>query len=222
MTWLTLWLKKIILLVLLAAFLDLILPNTSMQRYVKMVMGLIILMTIISPVFALFQLSQDDLALKLDRYQEQMNRPSDTEWKRIAERLAGKQEKQIDAYVQSQVEASIRTKLKEDHGVEVTAVKVLLDNKNADQAKLQRIEVAIAPEGSSGETASAIKPVEPIEPIRIEVNSQSQGQEERELPAAAQQKDALSKRIASDLAAQWGLSEDMVVVTRDQDKIEKR
>jgi stage III sporulation protein AF len=87
---------------------------------------------------------------------------------------------------------------------------------------LQRIEVAIAPEGSSGETASAIKPVEPIEPIRIEVNSQSQGQEEKELPAAAQQKDALSKRIASDLAAQWGLSEDMVVVTRDQDKIEKR
>lgn len=174
------------------------------------------------PVFALFQLSQDDLALKLDRYQEQMNRPSDTEWKRIAERLAGKQEKQIDAYVQSQVEASIRTKLKEDHGVEVTAVKVLLDNKNADQAKLQRIEVAIAPEGSSGETASAIKPVEPIEPIRIEVNSQSQGQEEKELLTAAQQKDALSKRIASDLAAQWGLSEDMVVVTRDQDKIEKR
>ncbi|MEJ8545467.1 stage III sporulation protein AF [Brevibacillus borstelensis] len=222
MTWLTLWLKKIILLVLLAAFLDLILPNTSMQRYVKMVMGLIILMTIISPVFALFQLSPDDLALKLDRYQEQMNRPADTEWKRIAERLAGKQEKQIDAYVQSQVEASVKARLREDYGVEATAVKVVLDNKSKDEAKLQRIEVAIASEENSRTASEAVKPIEPVEPVRIEINSQGNEQAERELPAATQQSDPLSRSIARDLAAQWGLREEQIIVKRDQAGYEKR
>ena len=48
------WLTQIILVVLLATFVDLILPNRSMQRYVKLVVSLFILMTILSPVLQLF------------------------------------------------------------------------------------------------------------------------------------------------------------------------
>jgi len=119
MTWLTLWLKKIILLVLLAAFLDLILPNTTLQRYVKMVMGLILLLTIISPVFSLFSLSQEDLAFRLDRYQQQLNKPADAEWKRITDKLLGQQDVQMTAYVQNQVAAGVKARVKEAYGVEV-------------------------------------------------------------------------------------------------------
>jgi len=48
------WLKQIILVVLLATFIDLLLPNRTMQRYVKLVVSLFILMTILSPVLQLF------------------------------------------------------------------------------------------------------------------------------------------------------------------------
>ncbi len=48
------WLTQIILVVLLATFIDLILPNRTMQRYVKLVVSLFILMTILSPVLQLF------------------------------------------------------------------------------------------------------------------------------------------------------------------------
>ncbi|HEY8342248.1 MAG TPA: stage III sporulation protein AF [Calditerricola sp.] len=54
MTTLAVWLKKIVLLVLLATVLDLLLPNTELQRYVKLVMGLLILLVILSPVLTLF------------------------------------------------------------------------------------------------------------------------------------------------------------------------
>ncbi|HZG85119.1 stage III sporulation protein AF [Paenibacillus sp.] len=47
------WLKQIILVVLLATFIDLLLPNRTMQRYVKLVVSLFILMTILSPVLQL-------------------------------------------------------------------------------------------------------------------------------------------------------------------------
>gem|GEM_PF-3761976 len=50
---LALWLKKIVLLVLLATVLDLLLPNTELQRYVKLVMGLIILLVILNPILTL-------------------------------------------------------------------------------------------------------------------------------------------------------------------------
>ena len=48
------WLKQIIVVVLLATFIDLLLPNKTMQRYVKLVVSLFILMTILSPVLQLF------------------------------------------------------------------------------------------------------------------------------------------------------------------------
>ena len=51
---LTGWLTQIILVVLLATFIDLMLPNRTMQRYVKLVVSLFILMTILSPVLQLF------------------------------------------------------------------------------------------------------------------------------------------------------------------------
>lgn len=55
MDWLTEWLKQVILVILLAAFVDLLLPNQTMQRYVKTVVSLFILMVLLTPVFELFQ-----------------------------------------------------------------------------------------------------------------------------------------------------------------------
>src|SRR5690625_3662886 len=44
------WLKSIIIIILIAAFVDLILPNRSMQRYVKVVVSLFVLLTILTPI----------------------------------------------------------------------------------------------------------------------------------------------------------------------------
>ena len=55
MEWLSQWLERIIILVLLATFLDMLLPNTPLQRYVKLVMGLLILLAIITPIMQMFQ-----------------------------------------------------------------------------------------------------------------------------------------------------------------------
>lgn len=54
MTWLSEWLKEIIFVVLIAVFLDLLLPNRSMERYVKFIVSLLILLTMLSPVMRLF------------------------------------------------------------------------------------------------------------------------------------------------------------------------
>lgn len=54
MSWLSQWMKEIIMIILLATFIDLLLPNRSMQRYVKLMLSLIILLTLLSPVLKLF------------------------------------------------------------------------------------------------------------------------------------------------------------------------
>ncbi|MBP2649328.1 MAG: stage sporulation protein [Firmicutes bacterium] len=54
MAWLTMWIKTLIMVVLFAAFLELLLPTSSMQRFVRLIMGLIIMLAILNPVIELF------------------------------------------------------------------------------------------------------------------------------------------------------------------------
>lgn len=54
MGWLSDWLKQVILIILLAAFVDLLLPSQAMQRYVRTVVSLFLLLTLMTPVFELF------------------------------------------------------------------------------------------------------------------------------------------------------------------------
>jgi len=55
MDWLSGWLRAVVLIILVATFIDLLLPNHSLQRYVKTVVSLFILMTLLSPVLQMFR-----------------------------------------------------------------------------------------------------------------------------------------------------------------------
>lgn len=52
---LTDWIKNIIFVVLFASFLELLLPNSSMQRFVRVIMGLFIMLAILNPIIGAVQ-----------------------------------------------------------------------------------------------------------------------------------------------------------------------
>ncbi|HEY3423284.1 MAG TPA: stage III sporulation protein AF [Negativicutes bacterium] len=49
------WVKNIVLVVLFASFLELLLPNGSMQRFIRVIMGLFIMLAILNPVIDAIQ-----------------------------------------------------------------------------------------------------------------------------------------------------------------------
>lgn len=55
MSWLGDWLREIILVVLLASFVELLLPSKSMERYARLVLSLLILLTMLSPIVSLLK-----------------------------------------------------------------------------------------------------------------------------------------------------------------------
>ncbi len=59
----TVWIKSIIYVVLFASFLELLLPNSSMQRFIRVIMGLFILLAILNPVIGVLEtkLSADQI-----------------------------------------------------------------------------------------------------------------------------------------------------------------
>jgi len=65
----TVWIKGIIFVVLFASFLELLLPNNSMQRFVRVIMGLFIMLAILNPIIGVieYQLTADQLPVMATR-----------------------------------------------------------------------------------------------------------------------------------------------------------
>ncbi|MHA6530710.1 stage III sporulation protein AF [Paenibacillus sp. BAC0078] len=55
MTWLGGWLRELILVVLMAAFVEMLLPSKSMERYARLVLSLLVLLTILSPIVSMLK-----------------------------------------------------------------------------------------------------------------------------------------------------------------------
>lgn len=55
MTWLGGWLRELILVVLMAAFVEMLLPGKSMERYARLVLSLLVLLTMLSPIVSLLK-----------------------------------------------------------------------------------------------------------------------------------------------------------------------
>ncbi|MGG3644159.1 stage III sporulation protein AF [Bacillus gobiensis] len=54
MSFLTEWLTNIIVFILLAIVIDLLLPNSVMQKYVKMIISLLLILVLLQPIFSIF------------------------------------------------------------------------------------------------------------------------------------------------------------------------
>jgi stage III sporulation protein AF len=226
--WLSDWLKEIILVILLATFVDLLLPNSSMQRYVKVVISLFILMTLLSPILTIFQSNIDlDQAVsgmrqneiksaKLKSIQE-INREAEILSASNVEQTTRMVEVQIAEMMQSGLEkimddplyqiqqVDVQTKFSEKlNSPEITVVQVLLRSNIEESAKTE----------DKGQTETYT--MEPIEPVLIEleweqtsekeVNS-NHGQEADQL-----KKEQLEMRITEVLKRDWELYSSQITV----------
>ena len=79
-SWLSKWAQGIIVAVIIATLIELILPNGSSKKYVKVVIGIYILFTIISPVIE--KLKNDDFGineiLNTQKYEEELAKSDNT------------------------------------------------------------------------------------------------------------------------------------------------
>lgn len=130
--WLSDWLRDIIAVILLAVIVELLLPNKAMQRYARLVVGLFILLTILSPILKLIQ---SDISTKLDEGMDEWSRSAMTsevqmpgldQIRRDGERLSEKRELEAAKLTERTLEDSIKSELTERLKVPVESVDAVL------------------------------------------------------------------------------------------------
>lgn len=207
MGYITEWLTTIILLILFATVLELMIPNSAMQRYVKMVVGLMLLVVMLQPLLSIFQEDVDSWLFALTT--EETNRAEQNVTNSI-----NLQKREIElgqrAYISEQVavqlESQVAEMLEEEHHVNIAQVEVELAEDaegpfTEQQIKAVHVEVQELEREDDLEPADA---VEAVEVVRIDTSLSVDYQ-------ASSRADKLSD-IVPLLSEYWDIPEEMISI----------
>lgn len=179
--WISQWLREIILIVLFAAFVDLLLPNNALQRYVKVAVSLMILLTILSPVVKLLR---SDLDLQQKTVQAIGSITGELPPLAAVLEAGGKLRVEAEGrsarLVEQQLASMIRDELASELSVYADQVEVrVLPSGEDGEAKLSQVRLVLSENGegdeggelqtqaaSSGQISAGIRSIEPVQ-VRV-------------------------------------------------------
>lgn len=178
MEWLSEWIRQIILLVLIATFIDLLLPNQSFDRYVKLVMGLLIIMAILTPILQLVNKDLDLSSISSWKTNDLFSNSSMDSLQKIqggSKQIQQFQTKQIQDRWERNMEQLMRSQLSKQFSfsqVDVT-VEARLNKQEAPQINHVKVQIHDEPNRQhEPSTTSTMVQTMPIDSIEVEVKEQ--------------------------------------------------
>ncbi|MDQ1145110.1 stage III sporulation protein AF [Bacillus sp. SORGH_AS 510] len=199
MGFLTEWVTNIILFILLATVIDMLLPNSALQKYTKMVTGLLLIAIILTPVFKLISKDFETTLASIPSYQApgEKNMKNSIDLKK--KEIQASQHAYILEEMAVQLKKDVKEELMEQYGLEIAKVDIAI-NEESDQAfpeNLQKVMVLLRQPENGVKTVEAIKP--------IEINT------EKPLPSKGSTEE--TEKIATFLSQKWNVTEKTVEVS---------
>ncbi|MGD6873601.1 stage III sporulation protein AF [Sutcliffiella horikoshii] len=193
MSYLTEWITSIILFILLATVVEMLLPSSSMQKYTKLVIGLLLIVVILTPILKLLSTDMDELFAKMTTHSSYTSKEN-------TENLIEMKKKEIQAshaaYILNKaavlMKEDVEEELRESYGVTVKDLKIVV--KNEDQLTEipieENIESVVILLEQAEETA-----IQVVKPVQIDTSRQKE-------PAPSSREEG---KIATFLADRWQL-----------------
>lgn len=195
MSFLTEWITNIIVFVLLATVIDMLLPSSSMQKYVKIVTGLLLITIILTP---LLKLLTSDVDTVIDSF-----RISGASQNNSVENLIEMKKKEIQASQRAYILEQMAVQMKQQ------AEKELMDKsgKVIEKVSIAASDLENIPDSitevtvylSSGEEEGAIEAVQNVE---IDTGDKTR----------VQKTDENVSLVTSLLAEEWNLSPEQIII----------
>jgi stage III sporulation protein AF len=204
------WIKHIVLLILMASFLELILPNSSIKRYVKLVVGLLLILLILSPILYLFRFDYERMMLSIDRLLEQPSGSIEMQIEEKTERIEGAQVQSILEAVVQEWAGDIKKSIEQNFTIKVEHILLYLGIHHQEPF-VEKLELFLTEASSrdgpqTKENPDAIKPIQPIE---IQINPHRRAEKQAEQTEAQKKLDKLVLNLLKD---EWNISVDKISI----------
>ncbi len=198
MSFLTTWVTNIIVFILFAVVLDMLLPNSSMQKYTKLVVGLLLTAIFLTPILTL--LKQDftsDIQHKIMSNGVWGNQEMENSLESKKKEIEETQQAYILEQMAVQLKSEAEKELTERSGYEIQDVEIRLINPKGEmkEENIESIHVTLVEQ--SKEEAEGVQPVEKVD-IDLE--------EQQSLITAP------SPQIQEMLSEKWGVSSSKLII----------
>ncbi|MCZ0754669.1 stage III sporulation protein AF [Anoxybacillus sp. J5B_2022] len=191
------WVTNIIVFILFAIVIDLLLPSSSFQKYVKMVVGLILLLIMLSPLLNIFSIDVDRLLATVTAEGSGQQETMKNELEQKKKEIQASQRAYILEQMAVQMKKQVAGELMKQYGLTVQHITLQTKESSSLQTPddIQAIEVIVSQQQEQKQ--------ETIQPVMIDVS--------KPIPNNAED-EALRKKLASFFAAKWGVHEEKIVV----------
>jgi stage III sporulation protein AF len=210
MSYLAEWIKHIILLILMATFLDLILPSSNMRKYVKLVVGFLILLLILSPLLHLFQYDPSQMLSAIEGilHTESNLLESEVVSRQVA--IEAMQQEEILQEAARKWKAEMKLLLEDEWPVEVVDLQLNVGLER-EELFLKRLNISLrlAEDDEDDESVPAVKPIEAVEPVAVQIGNGSSVETALE-PTEIEKK--IEKEVLKLVQHEWNISEDKIIL----------
>ncbi|ACX64377.1 MULTISPECIES: stage III sporulation protein AF [Paenibacillus] len=236
MDWLGDWLKSVIMVVLFAAFVDLILPGKALERYARLVLSLLILLTLLSPIITLIaDPPENQLAMELERQEKGL--PEEIQLEHImaqAEKLKDTQQSQSLQWAGNELAKVMKEEIAAETGEAVQEVKVVLaavagQGKEYAGAAIRSVDVRLAgdepADAEVGEDDRRPIGVTPVNPVQVNVDSMAEEKDgkaavKENAEAVSKAEEARAEPVRDYISRRWDLEPELITIYapgQDQD-----
>ena len=208
MNFITEWVTNIILFILLATVVDMLLPNSTFQKYAKMVAGLLLITVILTPVFKLIYSDFEDVFTASAMGQpEQKNMNNSIELKKREIQAS------LDEYTLNKMAVQLKEDANEElianYGMEINSIQLSIDKEKDVGFPANLTELVIHMKDSKDQN----NVVEAVSPVRIDTQQPLLDKDE------SKQMDTES--IISFLSEKWEVRDDAIVIMYEGGEDEK-
>lgn len=195
------WIGNIVILILIAVMLELLIPNVQLHKYVKMVIGLLLILILLSPLFAIFSIDNKAILLENIKFEQKFVTED------FLEKKINQQKKDIEAaqsaYIEEQMAVQMKQQVEEElmqqYEMNIDQLTIEFDsNKQQNYENIQSITVLLS------KSTNKINKITRVEKVVIN----------RDAPVRTLHND-LEKEIKQFLADKWEVDEEKLIIDVD-------
>ncbi|TFH63462.1 stage III sporulation protein AF [Peribacillus frigoritolerans] len=201
MSFLAGWVSNIIIFVLLATVIDMLLPNSALQKYAKMVIGLLLIAIIITPILGLFNKDFDDiLTAATSEFEDQKKKDLGNLTEMKKKEIQATQGAYILKQMAVDLQAEVEEELMADYNMRISSIDVGVKNEEEPGVDdLQNITISL--EKAEGKENAEIEAV-----AKVDINTDG--------PSTSN--DANLDAVKRFLATSWSVDEEIIEIAGER------
>ncbi|UXH44498.1 stage III sporulation protein AF [Rossellomorea vietnamensis] len=198
MSFLTDWITNIIIFVLLATVIDMLLPSSNMQKYAKIVTGLLLITIILTPLFKLMSTDFDEVMNSIDLNGPSQNKSMENEIEMKKKEIQASQRAYILEQMAVQMKQEAEKEMMDEHGKVIEKVTIQAEDVENLPDSITGVTVIVKDKESEKDST-----IETVQNVEIDTGSETR----------KKTSDEDTSQLASLLAEQWNLTQDKIIIT---------